>query len=136
MEDDDVLQQYRHTWTSDGGRRCVKVLASAIDDGMPKAKPGDGIGRELNKISDIIARTAGSSSQSQPDPSQGTVVLTVDSCPRRRTPASPPGVRRLSLSPSRSPRLSPSSNPSEPQPLAQACSAHVVTSSSARGRAV
>lgn len=52
---------------------------------------GHGIGLAgLNKIQDIIARTAGSSSQSQPDPSQGTVVWTVDSCPRGRTTARTP----------------------------------------------
>lgn len=68
---------------------------------------GDGIGLGgLNKIQDIIARTAGSSSQSQPDPSQGTVVWTVDSCPRGRTTASTPmsEAQVFTLSPSPSPR--------------------------------
>lgn len=94
----------------------------------PKAKLGvDGIGHWRNKISDIIARTAGSSSQSQPDPSQGTDVLTVDSCPRRRTPASSTDVRRLSLiSRSLSPSPSPSLNPSESSVLCLGGSAHVV----------
>lgn len=116
-----------------------RLLPFAIDDGMP----GDGIGAiGLNKNSDIIARTAGSSSQSQPDPSQGTDVGLDDSRPRGRTTTSAPMSEGLSLKPEAqvSPKIKPKSESrfkhSVVSCLRCSCSAHVVSFSPAHGRAV
>lgn len=68
------LQQYRllghRTEGEDASRFCPLPLMTE----RPNQNWEDGIGHGLNKISGIIARTAGSSSQSQPDPSEGTDV--------------------------------------------------------------